>query len=672
MSGGRRAEGQWSTRRKPRDLTLAALRHQWHGPFPLRSGCRFALNDVNHTATWNAAALLVGSHHHIAERFLVIALSLAAKELGEFVNCSSLFPVHGREAMASGLLLRLASHLHQLRERLVHGQHEGGVLAGLVLEEVRIAGRPHTARHVCILDLQRAGQPPVALQNGTLLVALQPCGPCPGEGHGAANVDALPQLKVLYLGGQQGRRQLVEARLDRLRDATGKLLRAPATLARYAHQGLAGGGRWAGDVWVAGLPAGVAARRAGGGAGLGAGPPGGRLGGALARMARLLAPVLAAGEVAQAGAPARQALQEAGHRTPLLMVAEAPLFGERSAWRAGGVAVAVVGDKVAARVLPGTRLVAFGRPCATRYRCTQASAATVAAQVFKTDVPAGWAVSAVTGLLAHVLAAGEPLAAHERAAVFRVHAAQHEALVAAALAPLLAPPLAQLLGAVAAAARQLHAGDLARGGPAPAAHGARQRARRARTLVARCVTLVRAVLGTAHQELPADAAARGNRVDARLPRGGPLDTVQGPLAARAVHHGGRQQGAAAALAKVAHRGALVGATVQGPSALLATRELPGRIGLPGAQNLPPLLVAVALLVHEASTGVTDVGMAPRLADVDPAVEKAATGLSAAHFLLLAAAHLPGELPAGAGPAYGGTARWALAGVALQVAAVDAE
>lgn len=172
LSGGRGAEWQWSTRREPRTLALTALWYQRHGSFPLWSGCRLALDDLDHTATWNAAAVLAGSHHHIAERFLVVALSLAAKKLGELVHCSSLLPVHGREAMASGLLLGLAGHLHELRERLVHGQHEGGVLAGLILEEVRVAGRPHTARHVRILDLQCAGQPPVALQHGTLLVTL--------------------------------------------------------------------------------------------------------------------------------------------------------------------------------------------------------------------------------------------------------------------------------------------------------------------------------------------------------------------------------------------------------------------------------------------------------------------------------------------------------------------
>lgn len=123
---------------------------------------------------------------------------------------------------------------------------------------------------------------------------------------------------------------------------------------------------------------------------------------------------------------------------------------------------------------------------------------------------------------------------------------------------------------------------------------------------------------------------------------------------------------------MAHLGALVGATLKGPPALLATRELDGRIGLPRAPHLPPLLVTEALLVHNASTGVTDIGMAQRLADVDLTVEKATTRLSTARFLLLAAAHLPGELSAGAGPAYGGTAWWALAWVTLQVAPVDAE
>lgn len=424
---------------------------------------------------------------------------------------------------------------------------------------------------------------------------------------------------------------------------------------------------------MAGLPAGVAARGAGSGAGLAAAAPGECLGGALARVARLLALVLAAREVAQAGPPTRQALQEAGHGTPLLVVAEAPLFHERRARGAGGVAVAAVGDQVATRVLPGTRLAAFRRPRPARYRCTQAGAATVAAQVFEADVPAGGAVSPVAGLLAHVLATGEPLAAHERAAVLHIHAAQCEALVAAALAPLLAPPLAQLLGRAATAiAHQLQAGDLAGGGAAAAPHGARQRARRAGTLVAGCTALMRAVFGTALQELPADASARRNRVDARQPGRSPLDAVQGPLAARTVCHGGRQEGAAATLAKVAHLGALVGAAVQGPPALLATRELPRRVGLPGAKHLPTLLVAEALLVHNVSTGVADIGMAQCLADVDPAVKKATTGLSTAHFLLLAAAHLPGELPTGAGPAYGGTAWWALPRVALQVATVDAQ
>lgn len=498
MGGGRGAEWQWSTRRKHRTFALTALRYQWHGSLPLWSGCRFTLNDVNHAATWNAAAVLVGSHHHIAERFLVVALSLAAKEVGKLMHSSPLFPVHGREAMASGLLLRLAGHLHELRERLVHGQHEGGILAGLVLEEVRVARRPHTARHVRVLDLQRTGQPPVALQHGTLLIAPQSCGPCPGQGHSAANVDALSQLKVLYLGGQQRRRQLVEARLEGLGAATGKLLRAPAALARDAHQGLAGRARWAGGTRVAGLPAGVATGRASRGARLGA-PPGGNRGGALARVACLLALVLAARKVAQAGAPARQALQEAGDSTPLLMVAEAPLFGERGARRAGGVAVTAVGDGVATRVLPGTWLAAFRRPSPTRYWCTQAGAATVATQVFKTDIPAGGAVSPVAGLLAHMLPTGEPLAAHKRAAVLRVHAAQREALVATALASLLAPPLAQLGAAPTRppTAQQLGTGDLTTGCTAPAAHGTRHCARRARTLVAGRATLVRAVFGTA-------------------------------------------------------------------------------------------------------------------------------------------------------------------------------
>lgn len=223
---------------------------------------------------------------------------------------------------------------------------------------------------------------------------------------------------------------------------------------------------------MAGLPAGVATGRASRGARLGA-PPRGNRGGALARVACLLALVLAAWKVAQAGASARQALQEAGDSTPLLMVAEAPLFGERGARRAGGVAVAAVSDRVATWVLPGTRLAAFRWSSPTRYWCTQAGAATVTAQVFKTDIPAGGAVSPVAGLLAHVLPTGEPLAAHERAAVLRVHAAQREALVATALAPLLAPPLAQL-GAAATrtpTAHQLGAGDLATGCTAPAAHG---------------------------------------------------------------------------------------------------------------------------------------------------------------------------------------------------------
>lgn len=66
-----------------------------------------------------------------------------------------------------------------------------------------------------------------------------------------------------------------------------------------------------------------------------------------------------------------------------LMVAEAPLFHERGARGAGGVTVAVVGDQVATRMLPGTRLAAFRRPRPTRYRCTQAGATTVAAQVLE-------------------------------------------------------------------------------------------------------------------------------------------------------------------------------------------------------------------------------------------------------------------------------------------------
>lgn len=77
------------------------------------------MNNCNYTATWNAATVPVGCYNNITERFLVVALGLATKELGKLVHCSALLSIHRWEAMAAELLLGLPCCLHQLGKSLM-------------------------------------------------------------------------------------------------------------------------------------------------------------------------------------------------------------------------------------------------------------------------------------------------------------------------------------------------------------------------------------------------------------------------------------------------------------------------------------------------------------------------------------------------------------------------
>lgn len=329
--------------------------------------------------------------------------------------------------------------------------------------------------------------------------------------------------------------------------------------------------------------------------------------------------------------------------------------------------MARVGDRMATGVRPSTGLVALGRTRAAGHRRTEARASTVAGQVLKADIPARGAISTVTGLLAHVQTAREPLSARERAMVFRVYAARDQAFVTATLAPFLAAALARLL----LQGGGLHAGNVARCSTAATANQSGQRAVGTQTLVAGGAAVVRVSHGPTGELLSTRLATQGHGVRARRPRLCSDDVLQRRLAAGTEHHEEWQPRAVSALPKVAQFGAAVVAARQRSPAGVAARVLARDVHFLGARYLLALLAAVAALGDDALARLAASSVTGHLARVDLAVQQSAATFSAAKVLLLATSYAPNQLSTVAWSAHRCCAGGTGTGVALQSAAVRA-
>lgn len=135
-------------------------------------------------------------------------------------------------------------------------------------------------------------------------------------------------------------------------------------------------------------------------------------------------------------------LQVARDVAALLMISHAPFLCEICTWWALLFTVAVVKHGMVTLMSPGTAVLTFRRLCPTGNGRIKDRQSTVAGQLVKTGLPAGFTVATVTRLLAAVKATVQFVATNQGALVLRGHAAQLSTFVSAAGAFLVAAPLA--------------------------------------------------------------------------------------------------------------------------------------------------------------------------------------------------------------------------------------
>lgn len=162
----------------------------------------------------------------------------------------------------------------------------------------------------------------------------------------------------------------------------------------------------------------------------------------LAAVANATAAVELTGKVFVTRQATRNVLQVARDVAALLVISHAPFLSEVCTGWTLLFTVAVVKHGVVALMPPGTSALALRRLCATGDGGIQDGQPAVAGQLIKTGLPAGFAVSTVTRLLAAMEATVQFVATNQGAFVLRGHAAQFSTFVTAAGAFLIAAPLA--------------------------------------------------------------------------------------------------------------------------------------------------------------------------------------------------------------------------------------
>lgn len=161
----------------------------------------------------------------------------------------------------------------------------------------------------------------------------------------------------------------------------------------------------------------------------------------LAAVANTTAPVHFTRKIFVACQATRNVMEMARDVAALLMISHTPFLSEVCARRTLLFAVAVVKHRVVTFMPPGTSVLAFWRLCTTGNGGIQDREPTVAGQLIKTGLPAGFAVSTVTRLLAAMEATVQFVATNHGTLVLRGHTAQLSTLVSATGAFLVAAPL---------------------------------------------------------------------------------------------------------------------------------------------------------------------------------------------------------------------------------------
>jgi len=363
------------------------------------------------------------------------------------------------------------------------------------------------------------------------------------------------------------------------------------------------------------------------------------------RVTHLGAPVTTTGQRPPALLTAGDSLHQAGDVPPLLPATVADLVGEVSAGRAVSVTVAGVVYRVTAGMFSPARLGAVRWPGPAGDGRVDDGRPAVASQLVEADVVTGVTVAGVTVLLTVVELAGEELVAEERTRVLHSDAAQLATLVSPAASLLLTLPLTP---SIVRPAGHLGAGDLLVHVAAPAPDAGGEGAGGAGAQVTPGLAGVRGGGRSAGERLATDCSTDRDLVSTAGPG---LLPQQGGPAAGAGGDPVRREGAGGALARVADGLALVNTTVQGPATDLATGELDSTVSTtePLLTSLPTVTLRgdslLALLARPHMTlGGTPV----------PATGEELDALLATEEVRVAPGD-PGEGPAGAGLAEGGSA-----------------
>lgn len=110
---------------------------------------------------------------HIPIGLLVVGDGLDAKDLAQLMDQLTLLAIHGWKRVTPRLLLALLGQLNQIAECLVDTLRQLWIALGKAACKLRVLGERLELR-LRIARLQTNGQTTIALQQTTLIVAVQP------------------------------------------------------------------------------------------------------------------------------------------------------------------------------------------------------------------------------------------------------------------------------------------------------------------------------------------------------------------------------------------------------------------------------------------------------------------------------------------------------------------